>query len=133
MMLCLESNGQTDRANTRGPGGPKNEREMTIKKNSTHHFKQASMVNRIVKPKGLYFQNLNFLNNKIRFNITSHFPVSARGPGPQLLLVSGRSITVTLHLPAFSLATVLHQVPDLPYRLEYSPTLEYNPTPCKLQ
>ena len=23
MMLCLESNGQTDRANTRGPSGPK--------------------------------------------------------------------------------------------------------------
>ena len=45
--------------------------------------------------------------------ITNHCPVSACGPGPQLLLVSVVSIIVTLHLRAFPLATVRHQVPDL--------------------
>ena len=42
----------------------------------------------------------------------NHSPVSVRGPGPQLLPVSVKNITVEQHPPAFPLATVLHQVPD---------------------
>ena len=56
------------------------------------------------------------LNNKppiIIIITTSHFPISACGPGPQLLPVSVCSISETLHLPAFPLAIVLYQVPDV--------------------
>ena len=49
----------------------------------------------------------------------SHCPVSARGPGPQLLLVS-----LSHHLPAFPLATVLHQGSDVQCTLWYDTEIQ---------
>ena len=57
--------------------------------------------------------SLNSINNKISIIIKSHCPASAPDPGTQLLPVSGCSITVTLHNPAYASATVLHQDPDV--------------------
>ena len=49
----------------------------------------------------------------MRITITSHLPVSADGPGPQLPTVSGRGVINEPQPPAFPLAIVAGQGPDV--------------------